>query len=82
MSSNLTPQTFWSIHPHQAALQDNVENVLGAVAHLTLKYWKTKMFFMGALDDREIRFPIPRSLVFALRFLGEVPERRLQSKDA
>ena len=31
---------------------------------------------------REIRFPIPRSLAFALRFLGEVPERCLQSKDA
>ena len=155
MSSDLTPQTFWSSHSHQMALQDNVENVLGAVAHLPLKYWKEKMFFMGALDDelaqftggqfparvvpgkshpvfslkpipgrigfmvcpctsrkplksepyiyiitgcellhtrmrmdrnsyilREIRFPIPRSLAFALRFLGEVPERRLQSKDA
>jgi len=154
MGSDLTPQTFWSSNPYQTALQDNVENVLGAVAHLPLKYWKEKMFFMGALDEKlaeftegrfparvvsgkshpvfslkpllsrigfivcpctsrkprksesflfiitgcellytrrridrnsyilkEVRFPIPCSLAFALRFLGEVPERCLQSKD-
>ena len=154
MNSDLSPQTFWSSRPHQTALQDNIENVLGAVVHLPLKYWKSKMFFMGALDvelaeftggqfparlvsgkshpvfslkpllggigfmvcpctsrkprksefllfvldgcellhtrtrmDRnsyilqEIRFPIPRSLAFALRFLGEVPEKCLQPKD-
>ena len=155
MSLDLTPQAFWSSHPRRTALQDNIENVLGAVAHLPLKYWKSKMFFKGALDDdladftsgqfparvvsgkfhpvfslkpvpgrigfvvcpctsrkprksesylyiiigcellhtktrmdrnsyilREIQFPVPRSLAFALRFLGEVPERCLQSKDA
>jgi hypothetical protein len=155
MSSDLTPRTFWSSHSHQPALKDNIENVLGAVVHLPLKYWKSKMFFKGALDVklatftsgqfparlvpgkshpvfslkpvpgrigfvvspctskkprkpesylyiiigcellhtrtrmdrnsyilREIRFPIPRSLAFTLRFLGEVPERCLQSKDA
>ena len=50
MSSDLKAQTFWSSHPYQTALQDNIENVLGAVAHLPLKYWKEKMFFKGALD--------------------------------
>lgn len=155
MSSDLTPQTFWSTHPCQTVLQENIENVLGAVVHLPLKYWKEKMFFVGALDDElaeftrgrfpasvvpgkshpvfalkpvpgrigfvvcpctskkprksesfffiiigcellhtgmcmdrnsyileEIRFPIPRSLAFAIRFLGEVPERCLQPKQA
>lgn len=154
MGSDLTPQTFWSSHSGHETLQDNVESVLGAVVHLPLKFWKEKMFFMGALDEEvaaftegrfparlvagkshpvfsvkslpgrigfmvcprtsqkprksesflfimtgcellytrrrmdrnsyileEIRFPVPRSLAFALRFLGEVPESCLQAKD-
>ncbi len=151
MASHSGPQAFWSNHSDHRLVQENIEKILGAVAHLPLKYWKSKMFFKGAKDDelaevtgnqfparmvpgkshpvfslkpisyrigfmvcpcttkkpikptaylhidagcqllytkrpmekdayvlREIRFPIPRSLAYALRFMGEVPENCIE----
>lgn len=64
-------------------LAEKVEAILPAVTHLPLRFWKPRMFFMGA-EDRQLkelsegRFPshvVPRKThpVFALRPLQGAP---------
>jgi len=41
---------FWSSTGGNAAMDRNIEKILGAVTKLPLKYWKPGMFFVGAKD--------------------------------
>jgi hypothetical protein len=40
----------WPSSPVSEALMANVEQVLGAVTHLPIRFWRPNMFFIGARD--------------------------------
>jgi len=71
----------WSTTHSKDKLVENVKVVLGAVAHLPIRFWKPKMFFTGARDEElaeitDERFPakvVPGKShpVYALKELPE-----------
>lgn len=49
--SPITPGQFWSKR-HTLTAKDDLDQVLGAVIHLPIRYWRRNFFFTGARDHR------------------------------